>query len=220
MSQIFPVQALREQRLVHCGMPQGPWRDGALRVHSFETHPLIFEERSTNMRQTILIAALCAGFACSAVSNAGTSKNDSDTMMNNIAWLTLGAAVVNSWPDIRGNWKDNTYSTNLSVGMSSNVWYANGTGTGYSFSYAMRAYDNSLNRLYYECVAQTGSGCTVGKFGAVAWTEPANNSFYWCEYAFNLTSVSAAQSASASSAVTTNLSSGCNGFAWNKYDKQ
>ena len=189
-----------------------------LRLHN-HSKPLNFFGGRRNMRRTIFIlAGACASFACSAVSTSGTDKKNSDTLMANSA-LLLAGAVLTSGPDIRGTWRDNAFMTNLNLGQAGGTWLAHGTGSGYSFTYALRAYDNSANKFYYECISQTGSGCTVGKFGAVMWTDPASNSFYWCEYAFNLTSTSAAQSASSSSAVPSNLASGCNGFSWTKYDK-
>ncbi|MBX7056680.1 MAG: hypothetical protein K1X75_01350 [Leptospirales bacterium] len=146
------------------------------------------------------------------------SEDDSDEQGQNAALLLAG--LILTTPEIAGRWHDNGFNTDLTVSPVNSIWTAAGTGTGYSFTYALREFDNSLNRFYYECTAQTGGGCTVGQFGAVAWTQPDGSSFYWCEYSFSQSSLAAAKAASASSANASNLSSGCAGFSWTRYDRR
>ncbi|MCE9600265.1 MAG: hypothetical protein K8S54_20065 [Spirochaetia bacterium] len=152
------------------------------------------------------------------------NSNDADQKQQNLILAAAAIAASNTFngPEIAGNWNTGgACAATFTVSVVSNLWNAFSdaeASCSFTARHLIRDYDNSLRRYYYECTAQTGFGCTVGQFGAVAWIYQGS-SFYYCEYSFNQTTLAAAKAASASTANTSNTASGCAGFSWTKYNR-
>lgn len=170
---------------------------------------------------TIVLALLAAG--CNGLLQ--TEQDNNETQLTLAALAIAGASNTSNDPEIAGVWKEDASgfcNTTFTVSKNgSGIWTAYSdaiTGCSFSATHTLRDYSNSLRRYYYECTAQTGGGCTVGQFGAVAWIVQGTV-MYYCEYSSSQTTLAAAQAASASSANTSNTASGCGGFSWSKYNR-
>lgn len=172
-----------------------------------------------NTHYAVWVLALAAIVKCNAV--AGT-QNENKFSDQEIAVLALGAVAISesALPELRGTWKDGNNNT-FTVALSNGTWVGQANNVQFSFSATetFRAYNNSTRRYFYECTAQTGFGCTVGTFSAVQWTI-SGNVLSLCEYHSNQSSLSAAQAGDTSAVNPANLSSGCEGFSWNSYNRQ
>lgn len=172
-----------------------------------------------NTNYLVWALAIGAFVRCNAVTGTQEDNQPSDMQL---ASLALAAVAVSeaALPELRGSWKDSNNNT-FTVSLNNGVWVAYGNNVQYSFSatHSIRSYNNSVRRYFFECTAQTGFGCTVGTFGAVQWTI-SGNTLSMCEYHSNQTSISAAEAGDTSAVNPSNLSTGCEGFAWNNYTRQ
>ncbi len=76
------------------------------------------------------------------------------------------------------------------------------------------SYDNELN--YVITQSSTSAQFNPGKFNKLVWTEPSENSFYYCFVDFGLDTAEAAKNTSKMADTTDPANSGCGGFAWTK----
>lgn len=110
----------------------------------------------------------------------------------------LGAGL-----EIIGSWKDN-FGSNLEI-----------TGVGWNDS-IIREYDNGDNIVYAQ------NSCAAffpAKFSKYVYTEPTDDSFYYCTVVYDAATLEAAK-ASDASADQSDLEKGCSGFPWSKATKQ
>lgn len=168
------------------------------------------------MKQQLTLSGLIllAVTHCTALTSANDKEELSETELS-----TLALAVVGSWPEVRGSFRDTNNNT-MFVSPVGTTWVAQVNNVQYSFSatQTIRSYTNASRRYFYECTAQTGFGCTVGTFSAVQWTF-SGSTLAVCEYHSNQSSLAAAQSGDTSAVNPSNLTSGCEGFAWNTYTR-
>jgi hypothetical protein len=167
----------------------------------------------------VWVLTIGAFVRCSAVTGSQEENELNDV---ELASLALGVVALSeaALPELRGSWKDANNNT-FTVSLNNGTWIAYGNNVQYSFSatHTIRSYNNSVRRYFFECTAQTGFGCTVGTFGAVQWTI-SGNTLSMCEYHSNQSSLAAAESGDTSAVNPSNLSTGCEGFAWNNYTRQ
>lgn len=116
-----------------------------------------------------------------------------------------GAASQELEPGILGTWVDN-FGGGLEI--TASHW---NSGT-------IQAWDNTTNVVYTQ-----NSSCSAfspRKFSKYVYTQPVNDSFYFCTIVYDADTLAAAQ-ASTKMADASDLDGvGCNGFSWSKATKQ
>lgn len=169
----------------------------------------------TNQNYLVWALILALFTQCSAIGSGQNSDELNNTELSSLALLT----VASSLPELRGTWRDSNNNT-FTVVQGTTTWLALVNNIQFSFSatQTIRSYNNSVRRYFYECTAQTGFGCTVGTFGAVQWTI-SGSTLSVCEYHSNQASLTAAQAGDTSAVNPSNLTSGCEGFAWSNYTR-
>jgi hypothetical protein len=110
--------------------------------------------------------------------------------------LGLGLEIIGTWEESFGGVLEIT-----SVGWNDSI---------------IREYDNDENVVYAQnsCAAYFPA-----KFSKYVYTQPTNDSFYYCTVVYDAATLEAAK-ASDATADEGNLDTGCSGFPWSKVTKQ
>ena len=94
------------------------------------------------------------------------------------------------------------------------------TNTTFTFAYSSGSileYDNINNYLFYK--TSSTDEYNPDKFGKIVWTEPINNSFFYCTLVFGKDTLDEVKNDTAVADSSDPENSGCNGFPWTKLTK-